>query len=56
MTIYIDNGDTVKSYDLVKPKVAKAIETFLELDDDLVWSETDKGYGVTLIYKAEGEG
>lgn len=54
MTIYVDNGDTVKIYP-TKAKVAKAIETLLELDDNSVWRETDKGYGVAVIYKAESE-
>lgn len=54
MKIYIDNGDTVKIYH-TKVKVAKAIETLLELDGNLVWSETHKGYGVAIIDKAESE-
>ncbi len=52
-TIYIDNGNTVKIYPTTA-KVAKAIETLLELDY-IVWSETHKGYGVTVIDK-EKEG
>ena len=52
MTIYIDNGDTVKIYP-AKVKVVKAIETLLELDDNLVWSETHAGYGVAIIDKSE---
>jgi len=54
MTIYVDNGNTVKIYP-TKAKVAKAIEALLELDDNSVWSETDKGYGVAVIYKAKSK-
>lgn len=52
MTIYIDNGDTVKIYP-VKVKIAKAVMTLLETDCELVWSETHKGYGVDIVDKAE---
>lgn len=55
MTIYIDNGKTVKIYHQVKVKVAKAVMTLLETDDELVWSETHEGYGVAIVDKAEGE-
>ena len=55
MTIYVDDGETVKTYP-VKAKVAKAVITLLEMDNTVVWSETDKGYGVAVIYKAESEG
>jgi hypothetical protein len=54
MTIYIDNGDTVKIYP-VKVKVAKAVITLLETDNELIWSETHKGYGVEIVNKAESE-
>jgi hypothetical protein len=54
MTIYVDDGETVKIYP-VKVKVAKAVMTLLETDDVLAWRETDKGYGVAVIYKAESE-
>jgi len=54
MTIYVDDGKTVKIYP-VKVKVAKAVMTLLETDDDMVWSETHKGYGVAIIDKAESE-
>lgn len=54
MTIYIDNGDTVKIYP-VKVKIAKAIETLLESDCGLVWRETHKGYGVEIIDKENGK-
>ena len=54
MTIYIDNGDTVKIYP-VKVKVAKAVMTLLETDNELIWSETHKGYGVAIVDKAESE-
>jgi len=52
MTIYVDDGETVKIYP-VKVKVAKAIMALLELDDELVWSKTRAGYGVAIIDKAE---
>jgi hypothetical protein len=54
MTIYVDDGETVKIYP-VKVKVAKAVMTLLELDDELVWSKTCAGYGVAIIDKAESE-
>ena len=50
MTIYIDNGKTVKTYP-VKSKVAKAIMTLLETDEESVWSETHEGYGVMIVDK-----
>ena len=50
MTIYIDDGDTVKIYP-VKARIAKAVETLLESDCELVWSETHKGYGVEIVDK-----
>lgn len=54
MTIYVDDGETVKIYP-VKVKVAKAVMTLLETDDELVWSRTHEGYGVTIVNKAESE-
>jgi hypothetical protein len=54
MAIYVDNGETVKIYP-VKAKVAKAVMTLLEADDDLVWSETHSGYGVAIVDKAESK-
>lgn len=54
MTIYIDNGKTVKIYP-VKSRVAKAIMTLLETDEKSVWSETHEGYGVEIVDKAESE-
>ena len=55
MTIYVDNGDTVKIYP-VKTKVAKAIMTLLETDCELVWSETHAGYSVAIVDKNKGYG
>ena len=55
MTIYIDDGKTVKIYP-VKVKVAKAVMTLLEMDNELVGSETRTGYGVKIVDKAESEG
>ena len=54
MTIYVDDGETVRIYP-VKVKVAKAVMTLLEMDEELVWSKTHEGYGVDIIYKAEIE-
>ena len=54
MTIYVDDGETVKIYP-VKVKVAKAVMTLLETDDELVWSRTHAGYGVEIVDKAESE-
>lgn len=54
MTIYVDDGETVKIYP-VKAKVAKAVMTLLEMDDELVWSKTHVGYGVEIVDKAESE-
>lgn len=54
MTIYVDDGKTVKIYP-VKVKIAKAVMTLLETDDELVWSETRAGYGVAIVDKAESE-
>lgn len=55
MIIYIDNGNTVKIFYSIKEKIVKAIETLLKLDDDLIWSETNEGYGVAIIDKTENE-
>jgi len=52
MTIYVDNGDTVKIYP-VKAKVAKAVMTLLETDCELVWSETHTGFGVEVVDREE---
>ena len=55
MTIYIDDGELLKTYQ-VKNKVAKAVMTLLEADDDEVtYSTTDEGYGVAIVDKEESE-
>ena len=54
MTIYVDDEEKVKIYS-VKTKVAKAIMTLLETDDDLVYSETHKGYSIKIVDKEEKE-
>lgn len=54
MTIYVDDGETVKIYP-VKVKVAKAVMTLLELDNEAIWSETHPGYGVEIVDKAKRE-
>ena len=53
-TIYIDDGKTVKTYP-VKTKIAKAVMTLLETDDQLMWSETHEGYGVDIVDKTKSE-
>jgi hypothetical protein len=55
MTIYVDDGKTVKIYDSVKAKVAKAIMTLLEMNDEVMRSETHTGYGVKIVDKSETE-
>ena len=54
MTIYVDDGETVKTYP-VNANVAKAVMTLLEADPALMWSETLPGYGVKIVDKAERE-
>ena len=54
MIIYIDDGERVKIYP-VKAKIAKAVMTLLEMDNELVWSETHTGYGVSIVDKTENE-
>lgn len=54
MNIYVDNGESVKIYQ-VKAKVAKAVVTLLETDDNLACSETHDGYGVVIVDKTESE-
>ena len=55
MTIYIDDGETVKIYP-VEAKVAKAVMTLLEMDDELMWFKTHTRYGVEIVDKTESEG
>ena len=52
MKIYVDDGERVTIYP-VKVKVAKAVMTLLETDDELVWSRTHEGYGVEIVDKAQ---
>ena len=54
MTIYVDDGETVRIYP-VKVKVAKAVMTLLERDYELTWSRTHEGYGVAIVDKSESE-
>lgn len=54
MTIYIDNGKTVKVYP-VKEKVGKAIMNLLEMNEMQKWWETYKEYGVAIVRKEESE-
>lgn len=53
MIIYVDDGETVKIYP-VKAKVARAVMTLLETDDELVWSSTHEGCGVAIIMSNKG--
>ena len=55
MTIYIDDGKTVKIYNPARVKVVKAIITLLETNDEMLWSETHEGYGVKIVDKSESE-
>lgn len=55
MTIYVDDGKKVKIYNSVKTKVAKAVMTLLETDDEVMRSETHTGYGVAIVDKSESE-
>lgn len=50
MTIYVDNGKSVTIY-LVKVDIEKAVMT--EMDNELAWSGTYEGYGVTIVDKTE---
>lgn len=54
MTLYVDDGKTVKIYQ-IKAKVAKAVMTLLEMNDNLECSETHPGYGVAIVDKKESE-
>ena len=48
--IYIDNGKTVKQYETDK-RTEKAVMTLLELNEDMMFSETHEGYEVTIQEK-----
>lgn len=50
MSIYIDNGSTVKHY-CTNNKTDKAVATLLEQIEDLVWSNTHEGYEVDIKEK-----
>ena len=54
MGIYIADTKkhTVRHY-CTSPKIEKAIETLLRADEELVYSETHKGYVVTLTDESE---
>lgn len=49
MSIYIQDNKakTVRHY-LTTPKVERAIETLLKQNEELVYSETHKGYEVSI--------
>ena len=53
--IYIDNGKTVKQYETDK-RTEKAIMTLLELNEDMMSSETHEGYEVAIKEKEKKEG
>lgn len=50
--IYIDNGKTVKQYETDK-RTEKAVMTLLELNENIMFSETHEGYEVTIQEKEE---
>ena len=52
MTIYVDTGESVKTYPL-NEKEAKALMTLLESGVCLHWSVTRKGYGVAIVDRKE---
>ena len=54
MKIYFDDGEKVKTY-FVGVRVAKALMTLLEADENLIWSQSHKGYGVAIVDKEESE-
>ena len=54
MNIYFDNGKTVKIYP-VKVKVAKAVMTLLEADEETVCCRTNRGYGIAIVNKEESK-
>lgn len=55
MKIFIDDDEFVKIY-VVKNKVAKAVMTLLEAEEDEVtYSTTDKGYEVEIVDKNRKE-
>lgn len=47
MTIYVDDGEAVKIYP-VKAKVAKAVMTLLELDDELGLYTKQENYYIKI--------
>lgn len=52
MKIFIDDDDGFVKIYVVKNKVAKAVMTLLEAEDDEVtYSTTDKGYEVEIVDK-----
>jgi len=55
VSIYIDNGTTVKHYCTDKHRrIEKAIQTLLESVEDIIYSETHEGYGVRIVDKESG--
>ena len=54
MSIYIqdDKKHTVRYY-ATTSKIEKAIDTLLQADADLMYSETHEGYAVTIIEMQE---
>lgn len=50
MSLYIDNGTTVKHY-CTNKRIEKAIQTLLESIEDIVYSETHEGYEVQIKEK-----
>ena len=56
MSIYIndDKKKTVRHY-CTTPKIERAIETLLRMDDELVYSETHEGYEVRIKESDDAE-
>ena len=56
MSIYIDNGKTVKHYCTSNHKrIEEAIQTLLESIEDIAYSETHEGYGIRIVDKESDE-
>ena len=52
--IYIESNNTVREYH-TSPKIEQAIETLLQADADMIYSETNKGYKVAIVDREDSE-